>query len=167
MGDILVYMAERGTRETPGPIIATVIAEIENAVGEKSPDDPKLILVGHSLGGIILYEILSYYRPDIAVDVFASVGSQIGVLEEVKVLKASDRAIGPKESQKRVPPLSNVERWINIYDLNDPGSFATERIFEGSSDFRYTTGLSPRAAHSGYWIRPSFYERLAARVAEQ
>ena len=165
MGDILVYMADRGTRDRPGKIIACVIDSVEKAQKEASADDPRLILVGHSLGGIILYEILSYYRPDIEVDVFASVGSQIGVLEEVKVFMASDPTIGPKGARNRVPPLPKVKRWINIYDLNDPGSFATEKIFEGSTDFRYTTGLSPRAAHSGYWIRPSFYERLAARVA--
>ncbi len=65
----------------------------------------------------------------------------------------------------KVPPLGNVKRWINIYDLNDPGSFATAKIFDGAKDFEYATGLLPRAAHSGYWIRPSFYERLAARIA--
>jgi hypothetical protein len=164
MGDILVYMSERGTRAAPGPIVRDVMDAIRAALAAKTVQDDKLILVGHSLGGIILYEILSYYWPDLEVDVFASVGSQIGVLEEIKVFKASDPAIGPKT---KVPMLPKVKRWINVYDYNDPGSFATTEIFEGTKDFAYTTGLTPRAAHSGYWIRPSFYERLAARIAEQ
>jgi surfactin synthase thioesterase subunit len=159
-------LAERGTRAKPGRIIQEVAGALDEASTSRTAEDPTLILVGHSLGGIIAYDLLSYYRPKIKVDVFASVGSQIGLLEEIKVLKASDKTIGQDRDTKVVPRLKNIGRWINVYDLNDPASFSTSKIFSDSTDYLYTTGLAPRPAHSGYWIRPSFYERLADRVSQ-
>jgi hypothetical protein len=68
--------------------------------------------------------------------------------------------------QGRIPRPGNVRRWINVYDRNDMLGFAASRIFEGVTDFEFGTGLGLMKAHSSYFIRPSFYHRLAVRLGE-
>ncbi len=53
-----------------------------------------------------------------------------------------------------------------MFDSNDILGFAAEKIFDGVDDDRYSTGKGVLAAHSTYFIRPSFYHRLAARLGE-
>ncbi len=45
-------------------------------------------------------------------------------------------------------------------------SVPAEKIFYGVKDYRYSTGKGALAAHSSYFVRPSFYDRLAARLDE-
>ena len=52
----------------------------------RTPDDP-LIIVGHSMGGIILYDLFTSYVPtlmnDLVVDHYVTVGSQVGFMQEM------------------------------------------------------------------------------------
>ena len=45
------------------------------------------MIVGHSLGGVITYNILTHFAPEIAVDVFVSVGSQVALFEEMTLYR--------------------------------------------------------------------------------
>jgi hypothetical protein len=45
-------------------------------------------------------------------------------------------------------------------------SYRLEPIVDGVSDFHYDTGFSSLSAHGGYFLRPSFYKRMAARLQE-
>jgi hypothetical protein len=54
-----------------------------------------------------------------------------------------------------------------VLDTNDVLGFAAEPIFEGVRDFRYSTGKGLVGAHGSYFIRPSFYHRLAVRLKEK
>jgi hypothetical protein len=118
------------------------------------------------MGGGIVYDVLSYYRPDIRVQTLVTVGSQVGLFEELCLLQAGKQA-GCPDGPTRVAKLDNVEEWINVFDRNDLLGFATERIFEGVKDFGYSTGRGLFAAHSSYFTMPSFYRRLAERVRVQ
>ncbi len=159
LGDVFYYLDRRGDRAHPGPIIEQVVQTLESAVEAGSP----LVVVAHSMGGGIVYDVLSYYRPDIRVQMLVTVGSQVGLFEELCLLQAGKQA-GCPDGPTRVAKLANVEEWINIFDRNDLLGFATERIFEGVRDFDYSTGKGPLAAHSSYFTMPSFYRRLAEKV---
>jgi hypothetical protein len=166
IGDVLLYMAERGSPSRPGPIVKAVLEGpegLEAAAKLRTNDDP-LIVVGHSLGGIIAYDVLSGFRPDIQVDHLVTVGSQVGVIEELKQFLVSDKAVGNRGRLKKVPKRPNIASWINVFDTNDFISFVVEPIFEGSSDFRYATGETSLTAHGSYFRRPTFYERLGVRL---
>ncbi|MEU4237725.1 hypothetical protein [Actinoplanes sp. NPDC026619] len=160
LGDVLAYVAQRGDVSDPGPIVRTVVSGLDDARHHGG----KLVVVAHSMGGNIVYDVLSQYRPDLRVDVLVTVGSQVGLFAELGLLRA-DVAAG-RAPDAPVDRLPNVDRWLNVFDLNDLLGFATDGIFAGSADHAYSTGRGLVAAHSAYFRLPSFYRRLAARLAE-
>ena len=159
LGDVLAYVAQRGDVTDPGPIVRAVAAGLDEARSR----DGKLVVVAHSMGGNIVYDLLSHYRPDLHVDVLVTVGSQVGLFAELGLLRA-DVAAG-RAPDSPVDALPNVGKWINVFDHNDLLGFATTGIFAGSADHAYATGRGMLAAHSAYFRLPSFYRRLAARIA--
>jgi hypothetical protein len=114
---------------------------------------------------VISYDILSYFDPSIQVDVLVTVGSQVALFEEMALL-ASRPDFLPNPASDRLPSPPNVRRWLNVLDPNDVFSFRAGGVFQGVKDFQYETGYSVMSAHSGYFRRPSFYERLGERLAE-
>lgn len=164
LGDVLVYISQRGDLGANAPIAKTVADALEEAMHARSDEDPNLVVITHSMGGNIVYDLLSSLRKDLSCDVLLTVGSQIGVLAELGLFES---VIPPANAfMDRVPRLPNVGRWINVFDSNDILGFAAEKIFDGVDDYRYSTGKGVLAAHSTYFIRPSFYHRLAARLGE-
>jgi pimeloyl-ACP methyl ester carboxylesterase len=161
VGDVLVYLKERGTPDRPGPIVGEIVAALDTARAAAQPGDDKLIVVGHSMGGNIGYDILTSFRTDIRVDALVTVGSQVGLFEELKLFTASDPAVtGPNGS---VAKPANVGLWINVFDPADALGFATEPIFRDVSDYSFSTG-KPLRAHGAYLYHLSFHRRLADRL---
>jgi hypothetical protein len=165
-GDVLIYIQQRGA-DYPnlGPIGNTVGESLIEAHEQNQNGDP-LIVLGHSMGGNIVYDLLSHFLPTLQVDQFVTVGSQVGLFEEMKLFAASDPEI-PNAASPTVRRPPNIKRWINIFDYNDVLSFRIERIFDSVKDYSYSTGSSIRKAHSDYLALPSFYRRLRKRLQEQ
>jgi hypothetical protein len=160
-GDVFIYMNARGDRQNPGPIPKLILAGFDEAK-QRSPAGEPLIIIGHSLGGVITMDLLSHFRPDLEVDLFVSVGSQVAHFEETKLYKVSDPAI--KHPNKAKTP-ANIRRWINIYDEVDVFSYSVERIFDRVDvDARYDTQTYVVKAHGAYFEQDRFYQRLRARI---
>ena len=164
-GDAFVYLARRGAAEAPGKIVEIVLSELHAASAAKTDGDDKLIVIAHSFGGEIVYDILTKFDPGLSIDVLITVGSQVGLFEEMKLYLASDDMYPDDAGHAKVPMPSNLKRWLNVFDPNDVLSFLAEPIFAGVQDFKYDTGFSTLQAHGGYFLRPSFYSRLAARLS--
>jgi len=159
-GDVFIYFNGRGEVGAPGEIPARVLAAFDVARAS-APDEP-LVIVGHSLGGVITFDLLSHYRPDLAVALVVSVGSQVAHFEEIKLFHASDPDV---KSPRRASKPASIRRWINIYDEVDVFSYAAERVFEGVDvDAQYDTGTYVGKAHGAYFEQNRFYERLRARI---
>jgi hypothetical protein len=159
-GDVFIYLQSRGAAGAPGPIPALVLAAFD-AARAAAPNEP-LVIIGHSLGGVITFDVLSHFRPDITVDLFVSVGSQIAHFEELKLFKASDRKIG---APQHASAPANIKRWINIYDEVDIFSYAADRVFSPINvDARYDTETFVIKAHGAYFKQDRFYTRLRARI---
>ncbi|MDX0481430.1 hypothetical protein GOD90_20355 [Sinorhizobium medicae] len=161
-GDAFVYLKERGTVAAPGTIVKIVLDDLKKAIAAKTDDDSKLVVIAHSFGGEIMYDILTHFASDLQVDVLVTVGSQVGLFEEMKLYIAS----GAVKVPDKVAKPANVAHWLNVFDTNDVLSFRAAPVFSGTSDFEYNTGYSSLQAHGGYFLRPSFYMRLAARLKE-
>ncbi|MDM7461224.1 MAG: hypothetical protein P3X24_006210 [bacterium] len=157
MGDVMTYLAHRGERETPGAILQAV----RNAL-TPAPDEP-LIVLTHSMGGNIFYDLIHYYAPEVQVNAWVSVAGQVGLFEELKLFKASDPAV---RFPNRVAKSPNLGCWLNVYDPVDVLGFAATPIFDGVEDMPYQTGLG-WAAHAmpSYFAAPRFYETLAPKLA--
>lgn len=157
-GDIVVYLADRGSPERPGPIVSVVADAVARAAENGEP----VVVVAHSMGGNIVYDLLSHYRPDLAVDVLVTVGSQVGLFEELKLFAASrPDIVGPS---MRVPVPGAIRSWVNVVDRADPLSFRTSTVFERATDYVYPSDSI--WAHSAYLRQPHFHARLAHRVVE-
>ncbi|WP_327733970.1 hypothetical protein OG749_08865 [Streptomyces nojiriensis] len=162
IGDVTTYLARRGTREEPGPIVTRVAGVLDRALAERADGSP-LIVVAHSMGGNIVHDLLTHYRPDLKVDVLVTLGSQTGLFEELKLFRESDPAV-TGGSGARVAMPAAVGRWLNVVDGADPLAFCAEPVFEGVTDYAYTSGRL--WAHSGALHQPMFHARLARRLAE-
>jgi hypothetical protein len=168
VGDAMVYIRRRGTQQDPGPIVNIVLDALREASAKKSSPDDKLIVIAHSFGGAIIYDIASIFAPEIAIDFLITVGSQVGLFEEMKMYVASDTSIAwDGVYAQKVSRPQNVTRWLNVFDLQDVFSYRMDPVFTSIHDFSYSSGYSSLHAHSGYFTRPDFYRRLAARISNK
>ncbi|MEZ6063577.1 MAG: hypothetical protein R3C19_24775 [Planctomycetaceae bacterium] len=159
-GDVFVYFNSRGDRSSPGQIPQRIIQAFDDAKAA-TPSEP-LVIVAHSLGGVISYDILSHFRQDLHVDLFITVGSQVAHFEEMKLYHSSDRSVGPPN---KVAKPQNVARWINVYDEVDIFAYGLDGVFDGFDlDLPYDTRTYVIKAHGAYWEQADFYRRLRARV---
>lgn len=159
VGDIFVYLDKRdGENDDVGAIPSVVISALRDARAAVTEKDPYLVVVGHSMGGDILYDVLTHYDT-VAIDALVTVGSQVPLFEELKLFKQSDDTI-PSNTQLRVRRPPNVAHWINVFDKRDLLSFAGGKIFEDVKDYEYSTGAGLFGAHTSYFDKPSFHRRL-------
>lgn len=163
LGDIFIYLT---TRDQTGPssILADVLEKLREADAARTTGDDKLVVVGHSLGGLLAYDALTHYLPDIKVDYFITVGSQVALFEEMTLCRISQHGVPENPPNDRLPKPSNVGRWVNVYDTNDVFSFRAEGVFLDAEDYKFDTGYGLLGAHGGYFLSPSFYRRLAKRI---
>ena len=114
VGDALVYVARRGTFTSPGEIIKRVLDGQEGlraAAASRTTNDP-LIVIGHSLGGVILYDIFSHFAPDLQCDLLVTVGSQVGFFQELALL--ANASAGGFTPGSRVSRPGNIVRWLRL-----------------------------------------------------
>lgn len=166
LGDVFAYLDKRGSVEKPGEILQDVLTQLRAAQKARKSGDDKLIVIGHSLGGVIMYDVLTYFAPDVKVDTFITVGSQVALFEEMALYRASNQNIPIDPKTFRLERPSSATRWLNVYDTNDVFSFRAETVFKGVEDYLFDTGYGLLDAHGGYFARPSFYKRLAMRLCE-
>ncbi|RBL82836.1 hypothetical protein DDE05_34685, partial [Streptomyces cavourensis] len=111
---------------------------IERAVAGNRAGLP-LVVVAHSMGGNIVYDVLSHFRPDLTVDTLVTVGSQVGLFEELKLFGASRPEING-ETGGRVPLPPGLGRWINVVDHSDLLAYRVGPIFDGGRGLRLPVG---------------------------
>ena len=179
MGDAFQYLAERGDGTKPGPIASKVLGDIQEAATQAKTTGEPLVVICHSFGGEIAYDIFTHYSngTELQVDVWVTVGSQVGLFEEMSLLWNSPGRLSPVTAigNEALAAPGCVKRWINIVDANDVLGFLVLPVFTGKTvpgrepnvvlDFNYDTGYAVTGAHSGYFEWPSFYKRLAHRLS--
>lgn len=161
VGDIFCYLRAREKLGTASPIVKVVSDDIQAAFAKRTASDP-LIVVGHSMGGIISYDVLTHFLKDkVQCDVLLTVGSQVALFEELKLYMASDPAI---KAPARVKRPANILRWLNVFDHADVLSYQTGPVFEGVEDHQFATGQTVLESHGAYLLQPRFHQRLNARL---
>jgi hypothetical protein len=80
--------------------------------------DDDILLVGHSMGSIIAYDVLTFMIPDIDIHTFITIGSPLGfpvVQGKIAAEWHSRRLVPPK---LKTPP-GVKKHWFNLADLKD------------------------------------------------
>jgi hypothetical protein len=131
-GDTIARFVADGLRDLPRPVVA----------------------VGHSLGGIMLVDLLS--RPDAPpVDLLVTAGSQAPMLYAIDSLERLRR--GEAEPKPFTP-------WLNIYNRQDFLSFCASRVFPGTRqwirDEEVDPGVPFPESHSAYWYHDRVYQLI-------
>ncbi|MCB0226331.1 MAG: hypothetical protein KDI02_21750 [Anaerolineae bacterium] len=172
MGDALHYLAQRGTADHPGPIPTRVLAALMQArEAQQARDGEPLIVFTHSLGGVVMYDLVTHFLPnlpeytDIHIDFWASMSTQIGLFEEMKLFLASDDRYGPGKPVP-FPDRRFLSTWWNVWDPHDFLSFSVKNIIEGVKDDHFDSGLSLAGAHLACLKMSSFYVLLGEQVAK-
>jgi hypothetical protein len=173
LGDVFVYLRGRDIPDQAGTrarIFEPIIQALVQGVQAQASANDQLIVVGHSLGGVLLYDILtdpqSRARIEAAtgrpIDIHAlfTVGSQPGFFADLGLYPGGRPVGGAKR-----PRPEGVDAWMNVYDFTDVFSFRCEPAFDGVDDLGYDTRIDLVQAHTAYFQRPSFYKRMRARLA--
>lgn len=151
LGDILRYQA-RG-------------ADLRAFLHERITAEPgPTVLIGHSLGGIALVDLLALAaargEPVPGAELLVTVGSQAPFLHELGALAG----IVPGTKLPYGFPC-----WLNVYDRQDVLSYLAEPVFPGDprvSDEEIASRQPFPACHSAYWKQDSLYARIEQAVAE-
>jgi len=78
----------------------------------------EVLLIGHSMGSIIAYDVLSLLPPDVRVDTFITIGSPLGLPVMVSKI-AAELDINHTPEKKLTVPLAVKTQWYNFSDLED------------------------------------------------
>jgi hypothetical protein len=162
-GDVFTYMDDRTA------IARRVLDAIDRAAAARDRSgsrDTELVLVGHSFGGIILFDILTHFRPHLRCELLVTVGSQVGLFAEMGRFANQPALDAAFAAGKPAARPDNIERWINVYDVTDYVGFGVKDVFTGVSDFAFEADAYPIVSHGAYFDTPNFYVRLRERVAE-
>ncbi|MFD9123557.1 hypothetical protein [Kitasatospora sp. NPDC059571] len=161
LADVFKYLAERGTPEQPGEIVGIVLDDLRKATADAPADEP-LVVVAHSMGGNIVYDIASHFCPKLTIDMLVTVGSQVGLFAEFSAFQGVPGDLPVPGGRRKVPARENIRTWINIVDRGDILGYSAKPVFEGVEDYDYESGAL--WAHSAYFKQPNFHRRLARRV---
>lgn len=125
---------------------------------EKLQDD--VAVIGHSLGGVHLVNLLSGPDRPKNVTKLITVGSQAAFFT------ACD-AMATLRLGKALEP--SFAQWLNFYDRNDFLSFCAARSFTGGKgiiDVEVTSGMPFPDSHGAYWRMPKVYEDIVQFLSE-
>jgi hypothetical protein len=160
LGDAFVYFNDR---DRHAKIISILENDLQEGAKVRDATGEPLIVLAHSMGGNVVYDLLTGFRPDLHVDFFVTVGSQVAVIEELKLYRISDKSI-PNATVSHVVKPTNIGTWFNVFDHSDVLGFAVGKVFADTQDFEFNTKASLFGAHTSYFNRTSFFHRLGARV---
>lgn len=79
----------------------------------------KIMLIAHSMGTIIAYDVLLHVAKNICIDTFITMGSPLGLpLIQKKIF--DELGLNFKKDAKPPTPENIVREWLNFSDLSDP-----------------------------------------------
>ena len=159
IGDAFAYFSARGDSKVASPIAERVIESLRSARAKADKSGDELIVIGHSMGGVILCDIVTCYGKDIPIDVLITVGSQFPLFADLQMFP------GIKGEQRPIPKPENIKTWINIFDPHDFLGYPASHIFSGVHDFHLPTYALGASSHTNYFNRRSFYFQLARRLS--
>lgn len=93
---------------------------IRNRVAEtiRKYEGDDIMVVGHSMGSIIAYDVLMFTIPDVLIDTFITIGSPLGMPVVMAKIAAERNIKVPRLAPLKTPP-GIQKSWLNFSDLED------------------------------------------------
>ncbi|MFZ5517261.1 MAG: lipase family alpha/beta hydrolase [Candidatus Zhuqueibacterota bacterium] len=96
----------------------------------------EILLIGHSMGSILSYDVLTQTAPDVTIDTLVTIGSPLGIPAIVNKTITELKQRKGRPGQLATP--ENVRRsWYNLSDLNDKVAFNYELADEFQPNSRH------------------------------
>ena len=116
--DLDIYFTQKCVEENKSDCLAKdIIREIiTNALKKHKRKD--ILLIAHSMGTIVTYEVLINSERDVTIDSLVTIGSPIGVPFIFDKLK-NDFNVDPDDNSKLRTPGNIETEWINMADTED------------------------------------------------
>jgi hypothetical protein len=153
--DAMAYVIQRESQGEQSPILNAIL----EALPPEGESSEPLIVVTHSMGAAILYDVLTAFRPDLYVDCLISVGSQVGQFASLGLL-AKQPGSGVQDLSKR------VGAWFNIFDRLDFLNFLAHPAFSNARDIEYANARGPLVSHSWYFKEAKFWKLVQKLIGE-
>lgn len=147
LGDVFFYLATRGEphnvssrlkkleesgqpeKGKPGVITAQLLEAVKKAHQIKiARDNEPLIVLSHSMGGQLVYDLVSYYLPkisefdqtyqDIRIDFWCAAASQVGLFKEMKVFKEDDGGDDVLLAADTATKLFQMDLGVGLWNKN-------------------------------------------------
>jgi hypothetical protein len=140
LGDVFFYLARRGTAENPGEITKQLLKNLIDAHDFKMRTGEPLIVLSHSMGGQLVYDMVSYYLPemskipgneklkDICIDFWGAAASQVGLFKEMKVFKQDDDGSSSQSKQEFLELDLGVGAWEDEIKPIKPIDFPSKHL---------------------------------------
>lgn len=113
------------------------LAEVLRRFGDK-----EILLVAHSMGTIISYDVLMQTTPDVTINTLVTIGSPLGmplILKKILLEQGRDY----RKERKPVTPENILHAWHNFSDLDDPVAIN----YNLADDYQASSrGIAPRDA---------------------
>lgn len=123
--DVAYYFELDGMRRA-------VLNIVEDALRERNPGGGPVVVVGHGLGSVVAYDLLTRLAGDVDVRLFVTAGSPLGypIVQKNLLGKRTGR---PPSVPVRVP--ARRAAWVNVYDVRDFVSLVhpIARTFDGAA----------------------------------
>ena len=136
LGDVALDVLLYGEIYYKKIILDTVMKELNETYTlflKKNPDfNGRVHLIGHSLGSLILFDLLSqhrHYKLKFPVSHFFSIGSPVGLIKLVERTRIGSRQ-GPKHRSSLRINKPHCEELYNVYHTCDPVAYRMEPLVD-------------------------------------
>lgn len=102
------------------PVRETLRERLKSVLIAHKDDD--IMLIAHSMGSIIAFDVLSLFEDEVQIDTFVTIGSPLG-LPVVKSKIAAELKLKNHKTGKLGAPASIKNYWFNFSDLEDRVAF--------------------------------------------
>jgi len=116
--DLEIYYSSKKiqTSETNQLARKVIRNELANIIRKYRKKD--ILLIGHSMGSIIAYDVLTQLVPDVKIDTFITIGSPLGlpiIINKINLEQKKNLSTGLKPGT----PENVTNNWFNFSDLRD------------------------------------------------
>ncbi|MFQ5709465.1 MAG: alpha/beta hydrolase [bacterium] len=116
--DLDLYYHKKNVDSTAAGLHAKTAIRQELAKVLKKHKRKRILLIAHSMGSIIAYDVLTQVVPEVKIETFLTIGSPLGLPAIMKKI-FREQQIDFKE-EKKVPTPENIRKsWVNFSDLDD------------------------------------------------
>lgn len=117
--DLDVYYSSNVAGEDRSNYLAREAIREKLAETLRIHQNDEIMLIAHSMGSIIAYDVITKNVPDVPIDTFVTCGSPLGIPVIMNKIRTEQR----KKDQPLRVPENITRRWYNLSDLTDRVAF--------------------------------------------